>query len=341
MIWLLACTDPARPHASDRDAVVDSVPDSPVDTGEPSCGTATFTTSEGATDLTQIFSDGTPITLDTDGTLAFCKGTWFVRATITAQVEVLGETADNTVLSGGEAGTVFVVEGGSLALEHATVDRGLAREEGNAGSGAGVRCLEGGSVTARSVVFSNHVAYDGAALFGRDGCSVVIEDSVFRGNVVDDDGGAVRVDRGTAVFREVLFEDNEARDGGAMILQESEVSIEGGAFRRNVVRDTQGGAILHYWGTLSASGTVFANNDANGRGGGLALFGDTALTGVSFTGNTTTFGGGIYVYTSDGTLTCIDCAFEDNHPDDVATDIGGSYDFDVASFTCDASGCGS
>lgn len=339
MLLLLACASqlPDSAAPTDSEVVVDSE-----DTGDTGCGHVLFTTESAVFDYTDAFQVGEPVTLEEDGTLEFCPGTWFVLLTIEATIEIVGGSSDaaETVLSGGESGTVLLVEGESLSLDDVTVDRGVARDEGNLGSGAGVRCDEGGTVRATNTVFSNHSAYDGAGMYGGDGCHLEVEDSIFRNNVVDDDGGAFRVDFGTASLRNVDFEDNEARDGGAMILQDSDVVIEGGAFRRNVVRDTQGGAVLHYWGTLSVTGTSFEDNEANSAGGAMALFGDTALESVSFTGNSTDSGGGLMVYTDAGTLRCTDCSFSGNSPDDVATDLGGSYTYpDVASFVCDTQGC--
>ncbi|HJN77764.1 MAG TPA: right-handed parallel beta-helix repeat-containing protein [Myxococcota bacterium] len=346
MLLLLSCTAPTDSAGVDDSAVVEesASPDDSADsqdTGEPSCGVVTFSSASGEVDYSSAFTLGEPVTLSEDGTLSFCAGTWFVLLTVEATVEVLGLGSEpaRTVLSGGESGTVLVVEGADLSVENVTVDRGLAREEGNAGSGAGLRCLEGGTVRVRDAIFSNHSAYDGAGMYGRDGCSLEVEDTVFRDNEVTDDGGALRVQKSSAVLRNVTFEDNEARDAGAVILQESDVVIEGATFRGNHVRDTQGGAILHYWGTLSITDSVFEGNDANGRGGALSLFGDTTVRSTSFSDNHTDYGGAIYVYTTDGTLTCEDCSFSGNEPDDVATDLGGSYDYDEASFVCDESGC--
>ena len=87
---------------------------------------------------------------------------------------------------------------------------------------------------------------------------------------------------------------------------------------------------------------MFEANDANGYGGAITLFGDAELQDVRFTDNVTTEGGAIYTWTSYGTLTCVSCSFSGNSPDDVATDLGGSYTFgEDADFTCDAGGCSS
>ena len=333
--------------AADDTGGPDSATGGDTDTGEPeeSCGVVTFTGQDGVpVDLTQTFTDGDPHSLTEDGTLTFCAGDWFVRLTVEARVEVfgLGRGPASTVLSGGEAGTVVLVRGAeaSVSLENVTLDRGAALGVGNQRAGGGLRCEEGAAVSVRAAVFSNNVAYDGGALAATPGCDVTVEDTTFADNVSEDDAGAVRLDGLTATFRDVRFERNVARDCGALFINEADVLIEGAWFEGNVSTDTQGGAVLHYYGELTVRDATFVANDANGYGGAMTLFGDATLEDVTFTDNTTTEGGAIYTWTAYGELTCAGCSFTGNSPDDVATDLGGSYTFGAdADFTCDAGGC--
>jgi len=336
MLLLLACSGP-RDTASPVETAVDS------DTGEASCGRAVFLGGGGEVDYTEAFSTGEAVHLQEDGTLEFCRGTWFVQLVVSAQVTVRGEGADNTVLSGGETHTILQVEGESshLIIEDLALDRGAARsEEGNSGSGGGLHCSLGASVTVRRALVSNNTGYDGAGIYGRDGCAIEVEDTVFLGNRSVDDGAGFRVNHGTATLRAVRFEDNRARDGGAMIFHESTVLIDGAEFVGNVSTDSQGGAILHYFAPLTIRNATFESNESLSWGGALALFGDTTLENVVFRANRSGEGGAITLYPEHGTLSCQGCSFESNDPDDVSLYEGEGYTFgEDASFDCDSQGC--
>jgi hypothetical protein len=350
MVWTGCNGDARLPPLTDSDS--DSAPavtdtgDTP-DTGStPACTTVTFTASDGRQDdLTQAFTAGDFLTLDEAGTLAFCPGIWFVRLTLAAPVTVLGlgETPEETVLSGGEAGTVLTAtgEGVDVVVENATLDRGATDGVRNEQVAGGITCADGASVRVVDAVLSNHYAYDGAAIFALTGCALDLEAVRFVANEAQDDGGAVRVDTSTATLSDVHFEGGEARDCGGLFVHDSDVSIDGATFAANVSRDSQGGALLHYYGSLQIRDAVFASNQANGVGGALALFGDTLLDQVSFYGNAADSGGGaIYLYPEHGSLTCSGCSFGDNTPDDVGLEGGASYRFGAdVDFTCDVDGC--
>ena len=316
------------------------------DTGEPyvACAEATFTGVDGKVeDLSAALTDGEDVVLSEEGTLAFCEGTWFVKLSIEADVTVVGLGLDPgaTVLSGGEQSTVVTVTGASVSVENVTLDRGAALGSwNNERGGGGLRCVEGGQVSIRDVVMSRHTAYDGAALYAGEGCHVDAEGLTMSDNVSEDDAGAARFDYATGDLRDIVVTGNSARDAGGLLLHESWLVIDGAVFSQNVSTDSQGGGVLHYFGTLSVSDAVFSDNEVNAQGGALSLFGDTTLEDVSFVDNTSTFGGGVYHYGGYGTLTCTGCSFSGNTPDEVQSDVSGSFDApDDGSFVCDDEGC--
>ncbi|MCP4807591.1 MAG: hypothetical protein GY913_10305 [Proteobacteria bacterium] len=339
-LLLLACTAPSVTDSSDsaRESTADSVVDSdpPEDTGPPECDTVTF---EGE-DWTDRFQTGEVVTVDTPGTLTFCDGDWFVLLHVTSQVVIEGMTPARTTLSGGEQGTVVHVtgEGAHASIQHATLDRGYARGDRNEGSGAGIRCDEGADVSVRDAVLSNHDAYDGAGLYARDGCDVQLDGVAFVDNYAEDDGAALRINKGSGELRDVTFTGSTARDGGAVVLDASDVLVDGAVFESNTTRDSQGGAILAYWSTLSIRDAVFEANDANSVGAALALFGETTLEDVTFRSNTAFSGGVVHVYPDHGALTCTGCAWESNTPADLGVQAVGTFE-GLADFVCDGDGC--
>jgi len=320
------------------DAGGDDTGDEPV-----SCGLATFTSTDGtARDLTDALSTGEAVTLTEDGTLEVCTGTWFALVVVEAVVTVrgLGDGPEETVLSGGESNTVLAVDGGVLTVEKLTLDRGAARGEGNQQAGGGARCTGGGELVLREVIVSSSTAYDGGGVYGGDGCSVTIEDAVFTDNTATDDGGALRFDDSTVWMSGVQVSGSLAKDGGALIAQDSALALADVHFADNRSTDSQGGAILHYWGTLEISDSTFSANSSLMVGGALALFGQTLLEGVVFGANESERGGAIQHYPEHGSLQCVGCSFEDNAPDDVALEGGDAYTFgSEASFSCDSGGC--
>lgn len=339
---LLACVGPVDEPVDSL--VPDSSEDSAQDTEEPSCGTALFTSEAGTLDLTEALSTGTAVALEEDGTLHLCRGLWFGFLAIRARVVIEGEGAESTVLSGGETATILQVsgEGNRLEVRDLSLDRGAApAEDGNSGSGGALRCLEGSEVLIERAVISNNTGYDGAGVFGRDGCDVEVHETDFLNNRSLDDGGAFRVNRGRATLVDTRFIGNAAKDGGGLIFHESEVLVEGCHFEDNFSTDSQGGAILQYFGPLTVRDTTFVANHSLVWGGALSLFGDTVLEGVRFEGNASGEGGAVMLYTDHGTLSCVDCEFLGNSPDDVRLYEGPGYAFEPGgSFFCDATGCG-
>ena len=330
-MWLsiLACT--AQPE--DSGAAMQET-DAVGDTGW-SCDGATF----NGEDVGEAMRSGEVLLLDEPGTLTLCPGTWFAQLVVTADVLIEGGGPENTILSGGETFTPIVIQDAQVTVRNLTLDRGAARsEEGNAGSGGALRCVEGGQVLMENLHLTNNTAYDGGGAYARDGCTLTVEQCRFTDNRSVDDGGALRVNFGEATIRDSTFTRNVARDGGALIFHESAVLIERSTFTDNTSTDTQGGAVLHYFAPLTIRRSHFEGNQSLSFGGALGLFGDTTLEDVSVEGNASTSGGGLVLYPPN-TLSCTDCRFADNDPDDVQLYEGEAYAIS-GTFSCTQDGCG-
>lgn len=338
-IALLACTS-GPPETPDPPVDTVDTADTGPDTAPPCTGALFTPVDADPIDVSAELLSGEPLTLDTDGALHVCPGTWFAQLLIQADVVVTGDGAADTILSGGESHTVITVTQGALELRGVTLDRGAARGTANLASGGAIWCGPDTRVSVSDAVLSNNQAYDGGAVFARDGCHVRLVDTELVGNVVPDDGGAMRFESATAELIRVWVHDSQARDAGAAIFVESTVSITESVFSDNVATDTQGGAILAYWGALEIQDSQLVDNAANELGGALALFGDATLRDVEVRGNQAGRGGGIALYPEGATLVCQACAFSDNTPDDVQLRPGGSYQWgDQGDFVCDDGGC--
>lgn len=296
------------------------------------------------TDLTAVFETGQELALEQPGRLEVCPGTWFSLLVVRSSVAVVGRGTDReeTILSGGDAGSVLVVEGpdAALTVEHLVLERGAARGERNAASGGGLRCTDGARAHLSDVVVRDNLAYDGGGIYAGEGCTLSVERSVLDSNTSKDDGGAIRLDNAVATLHDVVVTHSTAKDGGAVIAWQSSLSIHGGLFADNQSTDSQGGAILHYFGDLAVEGTTFRRNRSLEVGGALSSFGPARLSDVQLEGNSSGAGGAIFVYTDDGSLDCTGCRLSRNSPDDIALDIGESYDLgETTDLRCDAEGC--
>ena len=351
-ILLLGCNSPG--DSGDSEPQVQDSPVDSEDTGEPAeeCATptATFVDLDGLeTDLTEPLLAGTYTTLDQPGTLRVCPGTWFARVVVRADVHVLGlgQAPADTVLSGGEQGTILDFEGPErlMTVQNLTLDRGAGLDVEHNSGGGGIYCAEEGSVLVEDVVFSDSVANDGPGMYTW-GCTVDIQRSEFRDNIAEDDGGALTLWYSTAVLDQVVFEDNEGLDGGAIAAFGSTLTGSNLEIRGNSAHNFGGGM----WAqdtALTLTDSVFEDNDNDGtNGGGLLYDGEGAeLTRVGFRDNSGVIDGGIFLYW-DAALSCSECSFQDNSPNDVwvsdyePEDYGHAYEVgETASFSCANNAC--
>lgn len=322
-------------HTGDSDSAPpdDSGPDDSGDSGGPDwCAetSVTFEGSDGSTqDLTDSLLAGTYTTLDAPGTLWVCPGTWFARLLVRANVEVvgLGDSPDQTVLSGGESGTILDVAGPdvTLGVSNLTLDRGAGLNVEHNSGGGGIYCAGYGAVNVDRVAFTNNFANDGAGLYTED-CTVVVTDSTFTDNLSEDDGGAVTLWWSDLTMQGVEFADNIGLDGGGMTMFYSTAALTDVTFRANSSTNYGGGLWL-YNGTLGLTDVVFEDNvNASGDGGGLQAYGTVTMERTTFSGNSAGRGGGVFVY-YDSVLNGTDCSFDGNTPQDIYaanyTEAGG------------------
>lgn len=348
----VACTGSGDTESGDTE--VDTTTDSTdstddTDPGEGPCATprVTFTQSDGSKqDVSSFFSSGDYLTLGVPGTLEVCPGTWFARVVLRANVDVvgLGTARGDTVLSGGESGTILDIAGPNVTVNvrNVTLDRGAGLDVEHNSGGGGLYCEQQGKVVVRQVDFTNGVANDGAGLYVRD-CDLDVEDARFENNVSEDDGGAITMWSSTGRFKDITVTDNEALDGGAMALFDSTVSVEDAQMSGNKAGNFSAGVWV-YNSELTMTDVELSRNVNTGRdfGGGLIVQGKATLTRVSFLNNTAPEGAGVYVY-FDGVVDGYSCNFSGNMRDDIfaaAPDGGESLNGGSGfSFHCSENTC--
>lgn len=348
---LLACGEP-KDSDSGTDPV-DSETGSTVPSACPEGTTATFTGEDGSvSDLTDALLAGTWTTLDQPGTLSVCPGTWFARLLVRADVTVegLGASPEETVLSGGESGTILDVLGPDVTLtaRNLTLDRGAGLDVDHNSGGGGIYCegVDGEELTkveGEDLVFSNSYANDGAGFYSQ-WCDVEMKRASFVDNLSDDDGGSFTVWYGDAELEEVRFSGNQALDGGAFAIFYGEAEFDDVWFEDNLSTHVAGAAWFYSSSLVMKGGGFVGNDNAAGEAGALLLYGEATLEGVSFSDNAGLHGGGLYVY-YEGLIDAVDCSFSGNVADDVwvadYSEAGGvAYSVSgAASFSCSANTC--
>jgi hypothetical protein len=300
----------------------------------------------GPQDLTAALTSGDYTTLEAPGRLLVCPGTWYARLLLRAEIEVVGLGAgpEETILSGGESGTILDIsgEGSLVSVSNLTLDRGAGLDTDHNSGGGGVYCDEGAAVFIEDAVFTRNFANDGAALYARE-CTVDLRRVEMTGNLSEDDGGALTLWFSAGTLEDVVIEGNEALDGGGVALFYSEVAMTRVRVADNEAGNFAGG-IWVYDGAISMTDSEISGNTNAGDAGGILVYGSGAFDGVSFTDNSAPKGGGIFVY-YEAEVEGTGCDFSGNSADDIYSadysDEGGvshvagaGYSFSCAENVC-------
>lgn len=332
----------------------DTGPGGTTDSGtpaNPACpeDVVTFTSNSGAVqDLTDFFISGDYVTLAVPGTLEVCPGTWFARVLLRSNITVrgLGELPRDTILSGGESGTILDIAGPnvSVTVENLRLDRGAGLDVDHNSGGGGIYCEQEGVLLVQDVIFTDNFANDGSAIYTRE-CEVDIKRATMKENYSEDDGGAATFWYSTVTLDEVTIQDNEGLDGGGMAIFSSDVTATNTTVSDNQAGNFGGGIWVHdstvHFSDMTISGN---NNDGGDYGGGLIVFGDATLDRVTITDNSAALGGGLFVY-YESIVEGTDCNFSGNFPEDIfaadySTEGGTSYDAGSGySFSCADNAC--
>ncbi len=204
---------------------------------------------------------------------------------ITLAAELPQITTDITIegggftISGGDSFRIFhIADGGSLAINELTLSNGNA-EEGGAINNEGVLKVN------ESNFSDNTAKYFGGAIMNPG--KLNISDTKFDRNRADLNGGAIASD-GTLVIINSSFSHNstELTSGGA-IGNYGPAIITSSSFSGNTA-SFSGGAISNINDTMTIVGSKFANNSAEGSGGGGAIFngaGQLSVADSSFARN--------------------------------------------------------
>ncbi len=294
-------------------------------------------------------SEPVSVTLNEDGELLLCAGTWYANLNIQASVDITGVGSEAVVLNGARSGSVV-----SITEEGVEVTLSALRLEGGEGTvkdttysrthGGGIYCGAADEPVALSATvlvsdaeISDNKADNGGGIYAASGCTVTLEGVSLQENSADFTGGALYT-LDSLVISASAIEDNLSNAGGAGYAAYSSMSLDETTVSGNYSGDNGGGFYINY-GSITVTDSTLSDNEAVNRGGFLYVYeSDVDLTDTQVSSNISeTQGGGIYLTNSTMEGSGVD--FLLNDPDDVGTSsisetLGTNW-----SGSCSYSGC--
>ena len=169
--------------------------------------------------------------------------------------------------------------------------------------------------------FENNSAVNGGAIaFSASPSRVSLSGLKFNNNSASNLGGAIFINDGDVSIQDGIFNNNSAVNGGGIYINAQGVSLVNCNFTSNQATSNGGGLYL----TKNAENTnvevcEFTSNNAN-QGGGLYSARKVTLKNSTFTSNTaTSFGSAIRLYSNEATIVgayyseIINCTFKSNN----------------------------
>ena len=251
----------------------------------------------------QAAADGTTPTIS--GNTSFWGGGVFVTGSDTTFTMSGGEISSNTATTYG--GGVYVENYGTFTMSGGTIGGDEAAEANSAAEGGGVYVKDG--------TFTMQAAADGNA-------APTISD-----NTAISGGGGVYANYGTFNMSGGTISNNTATgDGGGVCANYGTFNMSGGTISNNTATTGNGGGVYFNDGTFHITGGEISNNTASQNGGGVYVEDGTFTmqaaadgTAPTISGNTSFWGGGVFVTGSDTTFTMSAGEISGNE----ATDSGG------------------
>lgn len=242
---------------------------------------------------------------------------------VTGQLSITGAGPTQTIIDGLASDRVFHLPTGQpLTLTGLTIRNGSVPGL----PGGGVFQAGPGGLNLSNVNFENNYSSTGGAVFIMNG-SFVANGGEFRNNACAAVGGAVYISgTGNVDIANLVFQSNKANGGpGGGIAYTSTAGNCGIVNSQFIDNRSAGGAgaYISIAGSLNVAGCQFQDSFALGGPGGAIAFittgGNATINNSSFTGGTSTAGGGVYISLTTGSFTASDCTFSNGF----ATGPGG------------------
>jgi predicted outer membrane repeat protein len=192
--------------------------------------------------------------------------------------------------------------------------------ENNSGYKGSAVCLHTGSSPNSNKIlitdcdFTDNTANYGGAIFSDFINSVTIDGCNFVSNSATN-GGAIYKDyfSGITVKNSTFTENTSIYSGGAVYLtSNNSATFEGCTFTSNSSANYSGSAVYADSTETTFTNCNFYTNTNTSSGGALYLYASSSINGCIFDGNSSNFGGAIYVNDTSSTLTIVDSQFLNN-----------------------------
>ncbi|MCP4810121.1 MAG: hypothetical protein GY913_24670 [Proteobacteria bacterium] len=297
---------------------------------------------DGDGSWTDLTDDLSSYTLTDAGTVYVCDGEFEAHLTIEADVDIIGNGEETSILSGGGAGTIIKVATDSLTVDVSgvTFSDGYADATSKTftaySTGGAISCEASSTLNIQDAAFSGNVSESGSygglgGAIGAQDCDVNLTSVGIELGVATFGGAVFNID-GVVSMDTVVANDNSATSGGVYYgygyVGAPDIDIVDSDFDGNSAVAWGGVMMLDVTATATATTSTFTNNSADSDGGGY-------------------LGGVVILYASDSTFDCDTCDFgtsaggDANSPDDVH-DYGLSESYSeygaAASFGCTFSG---
>lgn len=218
------------------------------------------------------------------GTIVLTSGQMVIAKNLT----ITGPGASLLGVSGNNAGRIFSIPTGTVAISGLTFSGGNLPVPEDASNGGAILNQDGNLTVSHSVFTGNFARNHGGAIYNFAGPLTVIS-SRFSGNSASD-GGAIASTFGTLTVDSSSFSGNEGfiSGGGAISQLEGTSTFTNSVLNSNNSSDG-GGAIAIYSGASTIKNTTVSNNSTDiGNGGGIENRGTLSLINSTVTGNVTT-----------------------------------------------------
>ena len=217
-----------------------------------------------------------------------------------------GEISGNTTAGNGAGvyaatGSKFVMAGGSISSNIAD------------GNGGGVYLVKLTTELTGGEISDNEAKKDGGALY-LNGTAIIMENITVSGNTAATNGGAIYANNPVAtdavtgekipypanitLNEGAVFSGNKAETAGAIYVNRSELTVNGGTISENESQATGGGVYVSVDSTMTLAGGSVEKNVAKSNGGGMyvATGATFSMTSGSVKGNKAgANGGGMYL----------------------------------------------
>ena len=228
------------------------------------------------------------------------------------------------------------INGGAIAIKAGTAQiiSGVLSDN-NANNGGAIYsqgALNIGSDSSATLLSENFASENGGAIYQTAG-TILLKNSTFTGNSANNGGAIYICDEGSIDIQDSAFTENSSSYGGA-VYAIGQATIIGCSFSKNgnsVDTTCNAGGAVYFAGKdtkpMEVKCSTFAENSANSGGAVYVKEGEVTIHNTNedntgyITGNTATYGGGLYV--SGGTVVVLSYTISSNTKSGEDSSFGG------------------